>query len=200
MRASTIPIDDLRRKYQADPGSLTVDEFEAIAKYKKLVGAGQSPASKPPAVKKKPGRKAKPKSLEERIYIQRQRDLDSIDAKLDANIPLTASDRKMQADMLEALASQKSKEETAALVRRAIERGLGPEKVSSIHELIRLRDSSPRDDVRMNCAKEIIKLHAMEAAPDDEFEVEPFDPSEPARVRTLVTDLPKAARAKAGNA
>ena len=54
MKASSIPIDDLRRKYQADPGSLTVDEVEAIARYKKIVGMSEKPkAAKKPAGKSK---------------------------------------------------------------------------------------------------------------------------------------------------
>ena len=55
MKASEIPIDDLQRKYQADPGSLTVDEVEAIARYKKIVGMNEKPtkAAKKPAGKSK---------------------------------------------------------------------------------------------------------------------------------------------------
>ncbi len=48
---------------------------------------------------------------------------------------------------------------TNALIRHAIARGLGPEKVSSIKQLIKLRDNSPRCDVRISTARKLIDLY-----------------------------------------
>ncbi len=155
MRATDIPIDDLRRKYAADPGSLTVDELSAIEKFKKIYKQNTPATPEKKTVTKtgkKCGRPAKPKTLEERIEAQRQRDLDSIDTKLDNNISLTASDRKMQADMLESVASQKSVAAVREIVQGSIDKRLQLARVKSFHVLYDMLDNSKREDVRIQAA------------------------------------------------
>ena len=164
MRASDVPIDDLRRKYQDDPGSLTLEELEALARYKKLVTA---PAASTPAAVKSRG---KPLTKKQKLAARRadarkkretlaskfdrimRRDFDLIEAKQDRGETLTASDRNAMQEYIARQTAGKSVVQKTEIVQISIEKALPMARRKAFDVLTRLLETSTRDDVRLNAA------------------------------------------------
>jgi len=152
MRALDVPVDELRRKYQADPGSLTVDEYEALTRYKKLVATPAAAAKKsgPTPPKRKPGRKRR-ESLIQRAERLRIADLDLIESKQSRGENLTESDRKSLREIIATTAAPATVKKTHELVQGSIEKALHLARLKAFHRLVELIDSR-REDVSLQAS------------------------------------------------
>ena len=84
-----------------------------------------------------------------------RRDLELIEAKQARGETLTASDRKAVQEIMTALTEKKSPGQARETVQISIEKALPMARRKAFDELNRLLETSTRDDVRLNAAKEL---------------------------------------------
>ena len=179
MRASGVPIDELRQKYQADPGSLSLDEIEAIAKYKKIVGTPAATQGKVAAVKKKQrGRPKKPLPIPVEVDNIYRVALDQLKARQANGEKLTGADYAFLDKMAAADTQKANAAMTREIVQGSIDKKLQFARIKSFHVLSDLLDNPTREDVRMQAALALKKWADDEEPPQEPVKFTVVKPSE----------------------
>ena len=184
MRASDVPIDDLRRKYQADPGSLTLDEYEALSKVKKLIS---TPAASVPAAAKSRGKKLTKtqKKANRRASAARQRELREPNEKLlerifkkslvdianrqDVDGRLSVADVKIMAEISKAEAIGKSLAATREIVQGSLEKQIQLAREEAFYTALIVMRTSKSGAERLNAAVFVKEWSDAEAPAEEPY-------------------------------
>lgn len=152
MRASDVPIADLIEKARADEGSLSIDEIEALERYKRLT------AKKSDVKPRKAKRRGRPESVEKSIERIRKTELAQLQDKQARGETLTAANYAFIREVLAAEADKKNGAKVGP--GDPLEKRLAAAKIEAFDHLLDLMRTG-RGTSRLEAAK-TLKLWAQE--------------------------------------